>query len=97
MSVEITEAYILERLHSDLMGAGPSADGYAEIEVTDEARLKCAAVLVPLIEAQDGWHILYTRRTESVESHKGQVSFPGGGCDAGETLPEETALREAAE
>jgi 8-oxo-dGTP pyrophosphatase MutT (NUDIX family) len=97
MSVEITEAYILDRLHTDLSGADPSGDGYAEIEVTDETRLKCAAVLVPLVEAEDGWHILYTRRTDRVESHKGQVSFPGGGCDAEETLAEQTALREAEE
>ena len=29
--------------------------------------------------------------------HKGQVSFPGGACDEGETTPEQTALREADE
>ena len=52
---------------------------------------------MPLVETENGWHILYTRRTERVESHKGQVSFPGGGCDAGETEPEQTALREAQE
>jgi 8-oxo-dGTP pyrophosphatase MutT (NUDIX family) len=41
--------------------------------------------------------LLFTRRTERVESHKGQVSFPGGGCDEGETTPEDTALREVEE
>ncbi|HQX01742.1 MAG TPA: CoA pyrophosphatase, partial [Anaerolineales bacterium] len=41
--------------------------------------------------------ILFTRRTDRVESHKGQVSFPGGACDEGETTPEQTALREAQE
>lgn len=59
--------------------------------------LKCAAVLVPLLQERGEWHLLFTRRTEYVESHKGQVSFPGGACDAGENLPEETALREAEE
>ena len=76
---------------------GHSSDGYAEIDLTDETRLKCAAVLVPLLWEADEWHLLFTRRTERVESHKGQVSFPGGGCDEGETTPEETALREAEE
>jgi 8-oxo-dGTP pyrophosphatase MutT (NUDIX family) len=45
----------------------------------------------------DEWHLLFTRRTDKVESHKGQVSFPGGACDEGETTPEQTALREADE
>jgi len=80
-----------------MSGANPSVYGYSDIEITDETRLKCAAVLIPLVDADDGWHILYTRRTDRVESHKGQVSFPGGGCDAGETTAEQTALREAQE
>jgi 8-oxo-dGTP pyrophosphatase MutT (NUDIX family) len=52
---------------------------------------------VPLLRRGGAWHLLYTRRTETVEHHKGQVSFPGGGCDDGEKTPEETALREAQE
>jgi 8-oxo-dGTP pyrophosphatase MutT (NUDIX family) len=95
--LDITEGYILDRLRSRMNGANPPVDGYSDIEITDETRLKCAAVLVPLVEADHDWHILYTRRTEQVESHKGQVSFPGGGCDAGETMAEQTALREAEE
>jgi 8-oxo-dGTP pyrophosphatase MutT (NUDIX family) len=84
-------------LHEALKSAGPSSDGYAEIDLDSDDRLKCAAVLVPLVWQSDEWHILYTRRTDHVESHKGQVSFPGGACDDGETEPEQTALREADE
>jgi 8-oxo-dGTP pyrophosphatase MutT (NUDIX family) len=73
-----------------------SSDGYAETDAPADS-LKCAAVLVPLVWHSDEWHILFTRRTDRVESHKGQVSFPGGACDDGESTPEETALREAAE
>ncbi len=76
-------------------------ENFAHIHPGDEIRptekIKCAAVLVPLLKEQGEWHLLFTRRTEHVESHKGQVSFPGGACDPGETTPEETALREAAE
>lgn len=93
----LTEADIANRLRRALHGADPSSDGYAEIDLTADTRLKCAAVLVPLIWDKDEWHLLFTRRTDRVESHKGQVSFPGGGCDEGETTPEETALREAHE
>ena len=73
-----------------------NSDGYAETDAPADA-LKCAAVLVPLLRFDRGWHLLFTRRTDRVESHKGQVSFPGGACDDGETTPEQTALREAEE
>ena len=59
--------------------------------------LHCAAVLIPLAWYQDEWHVLLTRRSDSVETHPGQVSFPGGGCGLGESSPEVTALREAQE
>jgi len=72
-----------------------SAD--AGMEFYENIRLKCAAVLIPLAMWKDEWHLIYTRRTETVEHHKGQVSFPGGGCEIGETTAEETALREADE
>lgn len=97
MAVELSEEIIRRRLEDAVRAAGPSSDGYAEIDLTDETRLKCAAVLVPLLWQDDQWNLLFTRRTDHVESHKGQVSFPGGGCDEGETTPEETALREAQE
>jgi len=69
-------------------------DGYAR---GDASAPKCAAVLVPLLRQDGEWNLLFTRRTDKVESHKGQVSFPGGACDDGETTPEQTALREAEE
>jgi len=56
-----------------------------------------AAVLVPLYQEEGRWHILFTRRTESVESHRGQVSFPGGRIEAEDAGPEHAALRETQE
>ena len=97
MPVSLSEEYISLRLSEALEAAQPSFDGYAEIDLSDGARLKCAAVLLPLVWHDEEWHLLYTRRTDRVESHKGQVSFPGGACDEGETTPEQTALREAEE
>ncbi|MDR1727316.1 MAG: CoA pyrophosphatase [Acidobacteriota bacterium] len=59
-----------------------------------------AAVLMPLFQGCDGggggWRLLLTKRTEEVETHKGQISFPGGMREGGEAL-EETALRETFE
>jgi 8-oxo-dGTP pyrophosphatase MutT (NUDIX family) len=96
MRITLTEDTISQRLNAAIAG-NPSSDGFSEVELTEEARLKCAAVLIPLVWQDEEWHLLYTRRTDTVESHKGQVSFPGGACDEGETTPEQTALREAEE
>ena len=62
-----------------------------------EKLLRRAAVLIPLIQVDGNWHIIYTRRADSVEHHKGQVSFPGGSTDPDDDSPEATALREAHE
>ena len=38
-----------------------------------------AAVLIPLVQAQDSWHVLLIRRTHiDGDIHSGQVAFPGG-------------------
>ena len=56
-----------------------------------------AAVLVPLIMRHDGPHVLFTRRTEHLAQHSGQVSFPGGRREASDATPIATALRETQE
>lgn len=56
-----------------------------------------AGVLVPLILGGDGADLLFTRRTDHVETHKGQISFPGGMRDEGDADIVRTALREAKE
>ena len=94
--MELTQEYIAQKLKKSRKNAADS-DGYAEIPVKPTTRLRNAAVLGPLTYVQDEWHILFTRRTDRVQSHKGQVSFPGGASDEGETTPEQTALREAEE
>ncbi len=92
----LTAEMISQRLQ-DSYQRGADSDGYAEIPHNPDLALKCAAVLIPLMRCGGEWHVLFTRRTDRVESHKGQVSFPGGACDEGETTPEQTALREAEE
>jgi len=96
MPITLTEHQISQCLQAAIRD-NPSSDGFSEIALNEETRLKCAAVLIPLVWFDEEWHLLYTRRTDTVESHKGQVSFPGGACDEGETTAEQTALREAEE
>lgn len=58
-----------------------------------------SAVLVPLTDSlpgQSGVHVLVTRRARHLRFHPGEVSFPGGRLELGET-PTEAALREANE
>lgn len=56
-----------------------------------------AAVLVLLYEHEGRHHVVFQKRTDLVETHKGQISFPGGGADEGDTDLIFTALRETHE
>jgi 8-oxo-dGTP pyrophosphatase MutT (NUDIX family) len=94
--MDLSEDFIIDKLKAAYRpGVIASMDGFEEMY--RGAELQCAAVLVPLVRREGEWHVLYTRRTQTVEHHKGQVSFPGGRCDAGEEAAELTALREARE
>ena len=56
-----------------------------------------AAVLVPLFKKGKDCHLLFTRRSDQVKHHKGEISFPGGVVDEEDLELEKTALREAHE
>jgi 8-oxo-dGTP pyrophosphatase MutT (NUDIX family) len=62
-----------------------------------DGRLKRAAVLIPVFKKDGQYHLLFTRRTDRVEHHKGQISFPGGRQDPEDPDLLATALREAEE
>ena len=67
-----------------------------EDDDTPAVKLRPAAVLVPIVEHASGPTVLLTRRSDNLGNHAGQVAFPGGKIEAGET-PKEAALREADE
>lgn len=56
-----------------------------------------AAVLIPIFPSRDELSLLLTVRTHEVETHKGQISFPGGMQDETDKDFIHTALREARE
>jgi 8-oxo-dGTP pyrophosphatase MutT (NUDIX family) len=58
--------------------------------------LRPAAVLIPVIARPEGATVLLTRRSDALASHTGQIAFPGGRLDPGETAVD-AALREARE
>ncbi len=56
-----------------------------------------AAVLLPIYYKQGQYYTLFTKRTEKVREHKGEISFPGGAYEEGDRTLLDTALRECAE
>src|ERR1700761_6660547 len=56
-----------------------------------------AAVLVPLVEREDGLTVLLTQRATQLRNHAGQISFPGGRIEPTDADPKAAALREAHE
>jgi 8-oxo-dGTP pyrophosphatase MutT (NUDIX family) len=70
--------------------------GARERRVVTGGPLVKAAVLVPIVE-RDGPAVVFTKRTDTVGSHRGQISFPGGRVDPGDAGFLEAALRETEE
>jgi 8-oxo-dGTP pyrophosphatase MutT (NUDIX family) len=63
----------------------------------DKSMYSHAGVLIPLFDDHGVCHVLFTKRTDTVEHHKSQISFPGGKVDDEDRSVEETALRETFE
>jgi 8-oxo-dGTP pyrophosphatase MutT (NUDIX family) len=68
-----------------------------EIPLEEHPGFTRASVLIPLFPKEKELHVLLTVRTNEVESHKGQISFPGGMQDGTDRDAVHTALREAEE
>ena len=60
-------------------------------------KLRPAAVLVALWDRDGEVHVILTKRASHLKHHPGQIAFPGGKQEAGDSGPEATALREAQE
>ncbi len=92
----------LSALRALLPQAPPDAIGrdeyaaFPEMRTSGQAAPIAAAVLIPVI-ARATPTLLFTRRTEHLARHSGQISFPGGRREAGDISPAETALRETME
>jgi 8-oxo-dGTP pyrophosphatase MutT (NUDIX family) len=79
------------RVRSALAAAGPARPSPVE-----RGGARAAAVLAPLYDHGGRAWVVLTRRARHLRSHRGEVSFPGGGREGEEPLAE-TALREAEE
>ncbi|MDX9862991.1 MAG: CoA pyrophosphatase [Rhodospirillales bacterium] len=73
--------------------------GDSDLDFDTAARraLVPAAVLVPVIDRRDMLTVLFTRRTDDLPEHAGQICFPGGRIESDDASPEDAALRETEE
>jgi 8-oxo-dGTP pyrophosphatase MutT (NUDIX family) len=69
---------------------------YKKKEITGKD-FKSSAVLIPLFYSEGQYHVLFAKRSEEVDFHKGQVCFPGGSPEPCDASLLQTALREAEE
>jgi 8-oxo-dGTP pyrophosphatase MutT (NUDIX family) len=65
--------------------------------VIDNGVLRPAAVLVPLYRKKGEDTLLFTRRSDHLPDHAGEISFPGGRREPCDADLEDTALRESEE
>ena len=68
-----------------------------ETRVIEDPELRHAAVMMLLMNKDNAPHVLLTRRTRNVSSHKGEVSFPGGAMDVNDEDRLSAAYRETEE
>ncbi len=71
--------------------------GYTPRLLTLEEGQRASAVMVPLLLEGGGYRVVLTKRTDRVEHHKGEISFPGGALDPEDADLRQTALREMEE
>jgi 8-oxo-dGTP pyrophosphatase MutT (NUDIX family) len=65
--------------------------------VSPDLPFMAAAVLVLLVDYDNGFNLVFTQRTADLKSHAGQISFPGGRMEDSDADAEAAALREAQE
>ena len=103
--MKLTEAQIRRRLATTALPDDPampvlpeeSARWPAEFLARAAKGLTPAGVLIPLIHRVGDFHVLLTERSSELKLHAGQVSFPGGRMETGDTDVAATALRETQE
>ena len=87
---------ISERL-SKINTSLTSDNDLMENEVVRTENLTEAAVLIPIVERNNGLKVILTKRSNDLKQHPGQVSFPGGKSEKTDKSLVATALRETKE
>jgi len=77
--------------------ASSDFDLNADIALPVGRKLRLAGVLVPILPTSKGADVLLTKRSSRLKHHPGQIAFPGGKQDEGDSSVIDAALREAEE
>ncbi len=95
---------LFEKLQKKLRAIDDVQDGYlaSDFDLNPDANIalkppKPAAVLVPIVERDGHYNVIFTRRSFYLRAHAGQISFPGGRFDENDENIVQTAMREAYE
>ncbi|MEM7711380.1 MAG: CoA pyrophosphatase [Pseudomonadota bacterium] len=90
---------MIDRIEAALAAPSPASSDFdlnPDVILPGRRLLRDAAVLVPFVETERGLRLMLTKRSSRLKHHPGQIAFPGGKTEAGETA-EQAALREACE
>ncbi|MDG2097656.1 MAG: CoA pyrophosphatase [Paracoccaceae bacterium] len=87
---------IYERL-STINTSFTSDNDLMDCEAVKTENLIEAAVLIPIVERNDGLKVILTKRSNNLKQHPGQISFPGGKSEKTDKSLVATALRETKE
>jgi 8-oxo-dGTP pyrophosphatase MutT (NUDIX family) len=93
--LQYSRDWLSERLGG--RGSLPEEENFPRYVHPPEHKPVAAAVLVPIVNQPGGLTLLFTQRTAHLHDHAGQISFPGGRVDEGDSDRIATALREAEE
>jgi 8-oxo-dGTP pyrophosphatase MutT (NUDIX family) len=97
MVPEAFDRFALVRVLARVRNAPSNEHEWIDCRIPPGTRRKYAAVLIPLIAREHGPAVLLTQRTEHLNDHAGQISFPGGRVEEHDQHREDTALRETEE
>jgi 8-oxo-dGTP pyrophosphatase MutT (NUDIX family) len=97
--LNLTEEEISRRLDTAIRRPStlPGGDIPLFLNSSGSVTPRPAAVLIPLLCINHEWNVLFTRRTNNLAEHQGQVAFPGGRAEPDDPDLQATALREAEE
>ncbi|MEM6938635.1 MAG: CoA pyrophosphatase [Pseudomonadota bacterium] len=88
------------RIRRALEQTGPETSDFdlnPDVVLPEGRVLRPAGVLAAVMERQDGWHMLLTKRSSALKHHPGQIAFPGGKQEKADRDVIAAALREAQE